>query len=421
MRRVLLVAYHFPPSVDAGAKRALGFFRHLPEHGWEPTVLTVRDGNYATVGEQALGDEDRVVRVPEERYAWQRDAPAGRAESAGRAAGREPGLLRRLARSALYVPDPWRGFHRPAAEAARRLHAERAFDSVWTTSAPWTSLRIGSALRAAGVPWVADLRDLWLRNWHGYPHGPLRRAVDAHLERRWLSRASALTAASEGQAALLRRDAFGPPVTAVRNGFLEAADARPPERPDDRFRIVFAGKLYAHADLSSQPLFDLLARWRAEAPEELARVRVDLYGRADPGFEERRDESGLRDVVRHHGLVSPERAAEELRRADAILGVSPRRHREIVPTKTYDALGALVPMLLIAPPDGEAAAILRDVRGGAAFAAGDTSGAVGWLRERLRAGREDESTRADRLRRVARYSYAALAGELAGVLSSVVR
>ncbi len=418
MRRVLLVAYYFPPSVDAGAKRSLGFFRHLEEHGFEPTVLTVRDGNYATSDDDTWTDPPRVVRVAEARYPWQRGAPAGRAESAA-ASGRGTGVVRRIVRDALYVPDAWRGFHRPSLAAARRLHAECPFDVVWMTSSPWTHLRTGAALRRHGLPWVADLRDSWLHNWNGYPHGALRRALDARLERRWLARASAITTADEGLAATLRREALGPSPTAVRNGFLEVAGDEPPARTGAGFRIVYAGRMYDHPALSSGPLLDVLAAWRVRAPDEFARVSVDLFGRVDPGFGSAVTRRGLGDTVRFHGLVSRARVLTELRTSDVVLGIAPRHRRGVVPTKIYDAFGALVPLLLLGPPDGEAAAILRDISGGATFAPDDTCGALAWIRGRFAAGPENAAAREERRARVARYSYASLAGELASVLASV--
>ena len=40
MKRVLLVAYYFPPQPKAGSLRASYLSTHLREFGWEPTVLT---------------------------------------------------------------------------------------------------------------------------------------------------------------------------------------------------------------------------------------------------------------------------------------------------------------------------------------------------------------------------------------------
>ena len=39
-KRVLLLAYMFPPIVDAGGFRPLAFARYLPGFGWDPIVLT---------------------------------------------------------------------------------------------------------------------------------------------------------------------------------------------------------------------------------------------------------------------------------------------------------------------------------------------------------------------------------------------
>jgi len=39
-RRVLMLAHHFPPAGGSGSNRALAFARYLPDHGWQPTVIT---------------------------------------------------------------------------------------------------------------------------------------------------------------------------------------------------------------------------------------------------------------------------------------------------------------------------------------------------------------------------------------------
>ncbi len=418
--RALLVAYYFPPSVDAGAKRALGFFRHLSAHGVAPQLVTVRDGNYATVPGDPWTDPPGVVRVDEERWPWQRGAPAGRAESAADTQRAGGGLARRVVREALYVPDPWRGFHAPSLAAARRLHAERAFDVVWTTSSPWTSLRTGAVLAQGGLPWVADLRDLWSANQYGSTHSPARRALDRRLERRWLARAAAVTVTTEGQAERVRALGLDVPVHVVRNGYLERAPLEPPPRArDGRVHVVFAGKVYAHAEHGVGPLLGALAALRDLAPQATERVHVDFYGRVEPAFASAVHAAGLGRAVTFHGLVARDVATHALRAADAALVLMPAAHREIVVTKLYDAFGALVPVLFVGPPDGEAAALVRDTGAGGVFAPADARGIATWLRDLADATPEDTARRAARAESVAPYSYDALAAELAAVLRGV--
>ena len=38
-----MLCYHFPPRQTGGVERSRQFARFLPEHAWEPTVLTLRD------------------------------------------------------------------------------------------------------------------------------------------------------------------------------------------------------------------------------------------------------------------------------------------------------------------------------------------------------------------------------------------
>lgn len=47
MKRVLMVAYHFPPLAgSSGIQRTLRFVQQLPALGWQPLVLTVRPQAY---------------------------------------------------------------------------------------------------------------------------------------------------------------------------------------------------------------------------------------------------------------------------------------------------------------------------------------------------------------------------------------
>src|SRR5687767_4501630 len=68
MRRVLMVAYHFPPLGGAGVQRNLQLARGLPAVGYLPTVVTGpgrRDDFRWTPTDGGLGD-DRL-RVPVHR------------------------------------------------------------------------------------------------------------------------------------------------------------------------------------------------------------------------------------------------------------------------------------------------------------------------------------------------------------------
>ena len=41
MKKVLIIAYYWPPAGGAGVQRVLKFAKYLPKFGWEPVILTV--------------------------------------------------------------------------------------------------------------------------------------------------------------------------------------------------------------------------------------------------------------------------------------------------------------------------------------------------------------------------------------------
>ena len=64
MKKVLVVTYYWPPSGGPGVQRILKFCKYLPEFGWEPIVLTVKNGDYPNMDyslEQEV--EDLNIRV----------------------------------------------------------------------------------------------------------------------------------------------------------------------------------------------------------------------------------------------------------------------------------------------------------------------------------------------------------------------
>jgi hypothetical protein len=62
-RRILLLAYMFPPIIDAGGFRPLAFARYLPEFGWEPIVLTRPDSGSLPLDPSQLDTLPRCVKV----------------------------------------------------------------------------------------------------------------------------------------------------------------------------------------------------------------------------------------------------------------------------------------------------------------------------------------------------------------------
>src|SRR5690625_6272851 len=66
-KRVLVIAYYFPPMGLSGVQRIARFVKYLPDNGWTPTVLTVRPRGYfafdATLEDEIDEREIEIIRT----------------------------------------------------------------------------------------------------------------------------------------------------------------------------------------------------------------------------------------------------------------------------------------------------------------------------------------------------------------------
>ncbi len=66
-KKVLIIAYYWPPSGGSGVQRWLKFVKYLPQFGWEPYVFTPENPSFAIRDESLLKDvpaEAEVIRFP---------------------------------------------------------------------------------------------------------------------------------------------------------------------------------------------------------------------------------------------------------------------------------------------------------------------------------------------------------------------
>src|SRR3954452_11809910 len=163
MRRVLIVAYYFPPLGGAGSLRVSGLATHLPEYGWEPTVLAPRNGAYYR-DPQIPFSERQVIRTPsiELSRTGKRLLRAGGTDLVAAEPDRARVAVRSAARAALYFPDAQVGWYAPALVTARRALREHRFDAIVSSSFPITAHLVARRLhRRMRIPWIAEFRDPW--------------------------------------------------------------------------------------------------------------------------------------------------------------------------------------------------------------------------------------------------------------------
>src|SRR5579872_3497020 len=334
MKRVLLIAYAFPPEPLPGSQRPGYLARYLPRFGWQATVLTPA----------------RVDRPPFEveiAHTGSAHAALERVGNALPAGGALRATLRTI-KDALIFPDPLAGWIPPAISTGLRVLRSSRYDAVFSTALPTSAHVIGATLsRIAGVPWLADYRDLWSGNPY-MPWGPIKRRLESAAERYIMRRAAQLTTVSDVLAQQLR-SLHDKPVTVIGNAYDEAEWAGVPEITPTAFDLVYAGTLYG-GKRSPDLLFRALSRLK-ERGHPAASARIHFYGDDNTAALDRARTFGLESQVHVHGVV-PRAEALRMQRASAavliFLSMDPSTVNE-QGSKYLEYLGARRPMLVFGP------------------------------------------------------------------------
>jgi len=213
MKRVLMIAYYFPPIAATGAMRPLNFCRHLPSYGWMPSVLAT---DHPSALPPQAADEHLLKRIPAgtdviriphgnplgsllayrdqlkrilkgKARATSVQATKDTAPTANRSVDRSESAIasaRRLLVDAwLSFPDPQCQWYGSAVRAMSSQSIAQRPDIIWATGGPWTSLLVGKRLAQQWtVPFVADFRDPWVGGHEFFSSRLLHRRA-ARLER----------------------------------------------------------------------------------------------------------------------------------------------------------------------------------------------------------------------------------------------
>ena len=411
-RRILLVAFHFPPLLgSSGWLRTAAFARHLPEHGWEPVVLSASPRAYSATSSASLA----AVEGVETCRAFALDTSRQLSIR-----GRYP--------LALALPDRWVSWF-PAA-VARGLGILRRCrpSAIWATFPVPTAIAIGLALRRlSGLPLVVDLRDAMVDP--DFPETASERWAYRWLERHAVSAAAAVVLTTPG-AATLYRERY-PELSAERfhiipNGYdeevfkkVEQRIARQPRDNATEIRLLHSG-LLSRVDRNPQAFFEALGKLKQSGTLRASALRIVLRGSGDEHhYQQQIDSLGISDLVELAPSVDYETALEEMLLADGLLLFQGATCNHAIPAKVFEYFRARRPVLALTDPGGDTAALLQDAGVGELANlsdAGEIEQHLPAFIESLRSGRaaiaSDET--------IERYSRSGLTGDLAQLLDSLV-
>ena len=183
--KILLITYHFPPSRAVGGLRMANFARHLPNLGWDVSVLTIKDRyldgrdelrnkntaglnvyktpKLITVSDLYLSVK-RLFRKPAPNIHGKSIEPAYAPSGNPKSHTENEGLTQRMRRYLfsliLCLPDAERNWVIPAIVRALAIIRKENVNFILTSCPPFSVHLIGLVLKMlVDVKWIADFRD----------------------------------------------------------------------------------------------------------------------------------------------------------------------------------------------------------------------------------------------------------------------
>jgi glycosyltransferase involved in cell wall biosynthesis len=375
MRRVLIVAYFFPPIGGIGSIRAASFAKYLPEFGWEATVLAPADTPHAADSSLDVGRVS-VVRTRSLEISRLGRRPGAGGVGADTAAPQQTVVrsapsrwLRRVVKQVMF-PDPQIGWYPAAVAGGTKLLRERSFDLIFSSAFPITSHFVGRALkRRSSLPWVAEWRDPWSDD----PEFRVVSGAALRVERSMAAEADAVVLPNQTFAEYYAHR-WGVEAAVIGHGSDAAFNGAAP-RPNPPV-LAHVGSYYPGRQ-SLETLWLALAEMRRRGSTV---PRLRWVGAFSEEARAELERHGLADIVDMTGFVSHPEALSLMSGASGLVACDFVDTRPLslgtTPSKVFEYVASGVPIIYVGHSHGEAARLLSKYPGCHFVSFGDVEGAI---------------------------------------------
>ena len=359
MRKVLIIAYDFPPVANIAALRIGKFAKYLPQFGWEPIILTavstkgkpqsmfgkIKNLNILRTHSFTFASIVSHLTGTREKTLFQLQHTTSRYKNMLH-------LLLSLVKPFCKLPiieglitDPV-GWFLSARKEGLEAVTKRNVDIIFSSSNPPTAHFIASYLhRKTGVPWIAEFRDPWVDPYD--EKGKLYELIERGLERVILKKACLLIAVSKPQAELIE-NIHCKRTLVITNGFDEE-DYLESIPLASKFTITYTGNIYP-GKRDPSLLFTALCELKKEGKISSQDIQVHFFGgSALKSFVPMIHEYHLEGIVKVYNKIPFKECLKRQKESTVLLLLEWDNPRAIgvYSGKLFEYMGAARPILAI--------------------------------------------------------------------------
>lgn len=375
MKKVLIITYYFPPSGGSGVQRWLKMIKYLPQYGVEPVVLTVHpnSASYPQYDASLLADVSPQTIIHRTKSneilsLYKKISPTKELPHTGFANEPNPTFLQKVSRfirGNFFLPDARRGWNKYAYQQAVQIIQNEGIDTVITTSPPHSTQLVGLQLKKKfpHIKWLADLRDPWTELFYNSQlyRLPLAKKIDGKYEKIVVETADVVMTVSNDCARSFAKNARPKqPIKVLYNGYDEEDFKNvTPVNKGPKKVLSYIGTLGDNYGM--EVLIQALKSLEKEASQQLL---LRFVGGVSHRVKQQLGE--LNYEVEYIGYVSHQKAVDYMCSADMLLLCIPQTkdNAGILTGKIFEYIAAQKPILLLGPPQGDAAKLLAEIGGG---------------------------------------------------------
>ena len=250
MKRLLILAYDFPPYVSVGGLRPYAWYKYLKEFGVYPIVVTRQWGNKYGSGLDYIAPSESTEIIVEESECGTVIRTPYKPNLANRLMlkyGSSKFALLRKAITAFYEFAQFLFFVGPKSgiyRGTKNYLKDNKVDAIIATGEPFILFKYASALsKKHHLPWIADYRDPWVQNKN---RNQFMGCWNAFFERKYLKNAAAVTTVSDFFKKKISENISFKNSCIIINGYNPEAiePVSHIAQQSDKLRIAFAGTIY---------------------------------------------------------------------------------------------------------------------------------------------------------------------------------
>jgi glycosyltransferase involved in cell wall biosynthesis len=368
MRKVIILTYYWPPAGGIAVQRFLKFAKYLAQYGWEPIIITVKNGSYPFYDQSLLKEVPSNVRVyrtktlePFEIYNRMRGEKGKTVAQA--VVGPQPNksLFQRFAeyiRANYFIPDARKGWRPYAIKQAEEILGKEKIDAIITTGPPHSTHLAGLALkRKYGLKWIADFRDPWTGIFYNnfLPRTSASREKDKRLEQEVLSEADATVVISTGM-----KEKFvgkAKKLEVIYNSYDDEKflKATWPTVPEKGFLFTYTGNLLTAQNVPA--LWQALAEIKTNRPD----VKLVIIGNADEVVKKSIVDASINDIVVYKSFMPHADVVNYMWHSQMLLFLlaNVEDKKLLMTGKVFEYMPTGTEMMGIGPVDGSAQEVME--------------------------------------------------------------